>query len=210
MARRDAKEIRMRRWHIRRPSPSMLVAVLALFVALGGTVYAASSINGKTIKKNSLPGNRIKKKTATGDRLKNNTITGTQVNESSLGKVPTAALADKATTADTATTALSANPPAYAHILPNGSVDSGDALNISNANVSHPEEGVYCLSGLSVKPHVVLTEVDSGDGPGVTESSVLMSNFIVCPPSANAEIVTFTPDTIEFKDYGGGLYVVVF
>lgn len=197
----------MRSWHIPRPSPAMLVAVLALFVALGGTVYAASSINGKTIKKNSLPGNRIKKKSATGDRLKNDTITGTQVNESTLGKVPTAALADKATTAETA---LSANPPAYAHILPNGNVDSGDALNISNANVIHPEEGVYCLSGLSVKPHVVLAEVDSGDGPGVTEASVLMSNFIACPPSATAEIVTYDPSTVEFRDYGGGLYVVVF
>lgn len=206
----------MRHWHIPRPSPAMVIAVLALFVALGGTVYAASAINGKTIKKNSLPGNRIKKKTVTGTQIKNDAITGTQVNESTLGKVPSAAvadkatLADKATTADTATTALSANPPAYAHIFPNGTVDGSDTLNISNANVTHPEEGVYCLVGLSVKPHVVLAEVDSGDGPGVTETSVLMGNFIVCPPSSNAEIVTYTPNEIEFTDYGGGLYVVVF
>ena len=190
--------------HVPRPSASMIVALLALFVALGGTVYAASSINGKSVKKNSLPGNRIKQKTVTGNRLKNNTVTGTQINEATLGKVPSA------TTADTATTALSANPPAYAHILPNGSVDGGDALNITSANVTHPEAGVYCLSGLSIKPHVILAEVDSGDGPGVTETSVLMNNFIECPPSSNAEIVTYDPSTIEFRDYGGGLYVVVF
>jgi len=202
----------MRHWHIPRPSPAMVIAVLALFVALGGTVYAASSINGKTIKKNSLPGNRIKKKTVTGNQIKNDAITGTQVNESTLGKVPSAALADKATlatTAETATTALSANPAAYAHILPDGTVDSSDTLNVSNANVTHPEEGVYCLTGLS-KAHVVLAQVDSGDGPGVTETSVLMNNFIVCPPSSSAEIVTYDPSTIEFRDYGGGLYVVVF
>jgi hypothetical protein len=190
--------------HIPRPSASMAVALLALFIALGGTVYAASSINGKSVKKNSLPGNRIKQKTVTGNRLKNNTVTGTQINEATLGKVPSAS------TADVATTALSANPPAYAHIFGNGTVDGGDSLNITNANVTHPEPGVYCLQNLSVKPHVVLAQVDSGDGPGVTETSVLMSNFIECPPSSNAEIVTYAPDTIEFRDYGGGLYVVVF
>lgn len=194
----------MRHRHIPRPSPAMIVAILALFVALGGTVYAASTINGKSIKKNSLPGNRIKKKTATGNRLKNDTITGTQVNEATLGKVPSA------TTADTAATAGTANPPAYAHIFANGAVDGGDTFNISGANVTHPDPGVYCLTGLAFTPHVVLAEVDSGDGPGVTETSVLLANFIDCPSSSNAEIVTYNPETIEFRDYASGLYVVVY
>jgi hypothetical protein len=195
---------------IPRPSPAMVVAILALFVAMGGTVYAASTISGKAVKKNSLPGNRIKKKTVTGNRLKNNTVTGTQVDEATLGKVPSAATADTATTATTATTALSANPPAYAHINPDGSVDAANSHNVANGNVSRIEEGVYCISGLTVTPHVILAEVDSKDGPGVTEASVLTSNFIACPPGSNAEIVTYEPDTIEFTDYLGGFYVVIF
>lgn len=194
----------MHHWHIPRPSPAMIVAILALFVALGGTVYAASTINGKSVKKNSLPGNRIKQKTVTGNRLKNDTITGTQVNEATLGKVPAAS------TADVATTALSANPAAYAHILPSGSVDGGDSFNITSANVTHPGEGVYCLTGLGFKPHVALAEVDSLDGPGVTETSALTSNFIDCPPTTSAEIVTYNPATIEFRDYGGGFYLVLY
>jgi hypothetical protein len=32
-----------------------VIAMVALFVALGGTVYAATSINGKNIQKNSIP-----------------------------------------------------------------------------------------------------------------------------------------------------------
>ena len=202
----------MRHRHIPRPSPSMIVALLALFVAMGGTVYAASTINGKTIKKNSLPGNRIKKKTVTGNRLKNNTVTGTQVNEATLGKVPSAATADTATTATTATTALSANPPAFAHIFANGTVDGANSHNIGGGNVSHPEEGVYCLQGLSVTPHVILAEVDSKDGPGVTEASVVTSNFFVCPPGSSAEIFTYDPTEapVEFRDYAGGFYVVIF
>lgn len=190
--------------HVPRPSASMIIALLALFVALGGTVYAASSINGKSVKKNSLPGNRIKQKTVTGNRLKTNTVTGKQINEATLGKVPAAA------TADTATSALTANPAGYAHVLPNGTVDAGDSFNIANANVTHPAEGVYCLTGLAFKPHVALAEVDSFDGPGVTETSALTSNFIACPPSTNAEIVTYNPATIEFTDYGGGFYVVLY
>ena len=59
---------------LKRPSHATLVAYLALFVALGGTVYAASKINGKVIKPRSIPGNR----------LKPNSVTGRQVKESSL------------------------------------------------------------------------------------------------------------------------------
>jgi hypothetical protein len=40
----------------RRPSPSMLVALLALFVALGGTSYAALTITGKNVRNGSLTG----------------------------------------------------------------------------------------------------------------------------------------------------------
>ncbi len=71
-----------------RPSHATIVAYLALFVALGGSVYAATSnkINGQKIKPNSVPGNRIKK----------GSLTGTQINSSSLGVVPKATQADKA------------------------------------------------------------------------------------------------------------------
>ncbi len=61
-----------------RPSPAMIVACIALFAALGGTVYAAGKINGKTIKRKSLPGNRVVPGSLTGDRLKAGTITGSQ------------------------------------------------------------------------------------------------------------------------------------
>jgi hypothetical protein len=51
-----------------------VVSVIALFIALGGSVYAATKINGKTIEKGSIPGNR----------LKPDKVTGKQVNESKL------------------------------------------------------------------------------------------------------------------------------
>jgi hypothetical protein len=74
------------------------IALLALFVALGGTTYAATSINGKNIKKG----------TISGKALKSNTLTGTQIKESKLGKVPSATHADSAGSATSATSATTA------------------------------------------------------------------------------------------------------
>jgi hypothetical protein len=80
-----------------RPSPSMVVALTALVVALGGTAVAATNlINGdKLIEHNSLSGNRLRR----------HTITGTQVNLKKLGKVPSAKSADTATNASHAASA---------------------------------------------------------------------------------------------------------
>ena len=44
---------------MKRVSPSMAVALLALFVALGGTGYAAAKINGRNIIDRSIPGTKL-------------------------------------------------------------------------------------------------------------------------------------------------------
>ena len=76
-----------------------VVATLALFIALGGTSVAASSlISGSKIKKESIPGNRLKK----------HTLTSTQVDVAKLGTVPHAASADAAGHATAADSAGSA------------------------------------------------------------------------------------------------------
>lgn len=63
---------------------SNLIACLALFVALGGSVYAAAKIDGKQIRKSSLPGNRLKPKTITPRQVKPKSLTGRQVKRKSL------------------------------------------------------------------------------------------------------------------------------
>jgi hypothetical protein len=106
---------------MRLPSPALAIAVLALFVALGGTVYAAKKarINGKAVKVKSLPGNRVKLRSIAANRLKPNVlrdlraaqsgqITGAEINELSLGQVPEAAHALHADTAQSAADAETA------------------------------------------------------------------------------------------------------
>jgi hypothetical protein len=58
----------------------MIVAVIAMIVALGGTAYAAGSINGGS----------IQKQTIGAGKLKHKTLTGYQINTNKLGVVPTA------------------------------------------------------------------------------------------------------------------------
>lgn len=76
------------------PSPAMVVACLALIVALGGTSYAAVRLPA-----NSVGTKQLKKGAVTGVKVKSNTLTGTQINESRLGKVPSAGSADTAASA---------------------------------------------------------------------------------------------------------------
>ena len=70
----------MRKLWSMRPSPAMIVAIVALVVALAGTAYAAQHINGGAIMKQTIGGGKLKKKT----------LTGFQINTNKLGIVPSA------------------------------------------------------------------------------------------------------------------------
>ena len=62
---------------MRRNAPALVVAGIALFVALGGSVYAAKRghrINGGAVRVKSLPGNRLRVKSVPGNRLKPHSI----------------------------------------------------------------------------------------------------------------------------------------
>ena len=102
-----------------RGSPALVIAVLALFVALGGSVYAAKKarIDGRAIRAKSIPGNRVKPRSIAANRLKPGVLrnaaipgqlTGVDINELTLGQVPSAAHADTAGTAQSAVDAQTA------------------------------------------------------------------------------------------------------
>ena len=131
----------MRQFCGHRPSGSMAVAIVALVVAMSGTAVAASSlVNGdKLIKMNSLSGNR----------LRNHTVSGKQINLEGLGKVPSAVVADSATSAGHASTADNAT----------------NATNASEFGGLPPSTFVHG-SGQVFTAHVILTS--SSETPIVT------------------------------------------
>jgi hypothetical protein len=99
---------------MRLPSLSLVISALALFVALGGTVYAAAKLDGKAIRVKSLPGNRLKVHSVAANRLKpgalratvpgapGNLIVGSEIDLLTLGQVPEAAHSETAGYAQTA------------------------------------------------------------------------------------------------------------
>jgi hypothetical protein len=96
------------------PSPALVVALVALFIAFGGSAYALTvggaqirngSITGVDIKNRSLKGTKfqlnsiggnaikgsaLKSNSIPGRTLQNDTVTGNQIDESTLGPVPQA------------------------------------------------------------------------------------------------------------------------
>jgi hypothetical protein len=89
----------------KRPSPALVISMLALFVALGGSAYAATKIGTKNIKNNAITASKIKKNAVTTAKIKNGAVTGAKVNAATLGTVPNAT---HASTADSASKAIDA------------------------------------------------------------------------------------------------------
>jgi hypothetical protein len=79
------------------PSPSMIVALVALFVALGGSAYAAIVITGRNIRNSTVEGGDIRNGALASRDMKRNSLGGVAILESRLGTVPSAGQADGAT-----------------------------------------------------------------------------------------------------------------
>jgi hypothetical protein len=104
-----------------RISPASLLAMVALFVALGGVSYAAATIGSPQIKDNSIRSKDVRDSNLRGKDLRPDTITGIQVDESTLEKVPSAVSADNAQNAVNAQQAQnSVNAQTAAAVGPNG------------------------------------------------------------------------------------------
>ena len=110
----------------RRPTPALLIAVIALSVALGGTGYAAitlpaNSVGTEQLQRRAVTKNKIHRNAVTGSKVVRDTLRGGDINESTLAKVPAASSADVANNATSANTANSANTAKRASSA--GSVD---------------------------------------------------------------------------------------
>jgi hypothetical protein len=74
---------------MRRPSPALVVAVIALIVAMSGTSYAVTqlprnSVGAKQLKRNAVTAVKIKKNAVTAAKIRNNAVTGAKVKDGSL------------------------------------------------------------------------------------------------------------------------------
>jgi hypothetical protein len=86
----------------RRLTYANVMATIAVFIALGGGAYAAAKIDSGDVKDNSLKSVDLKDgKGVQGADVAPDSLGGAAIDETSLGKVPSATSADSATDADT-------------------------------------------------------------------------------------------------------------
>jgi hypothetical protein len=151
------------RFRPKTPSPAMVVALIALFVSMGGMSYAVTSIDSADIKNNSIRSPDIKNNSIRSNDIKDNSVrskdirrstiqasdvgndvlAGGNIRESSLGKVPTA------TDADT----LGGNPAsAFA---------SSSVFKVVNAKLANGQSATLAQNG----PLKLTAKCDSGAGP---------------------------------------------
>ena len=78
---------------LRAPSPAMVVALIALFVSLGGSAYAVATIGSDDIINGSIRNRDFKDGTLRGQEAKRDGFGGGAIKESTLGLVPSAGAA---------------------------------------------------------------------------------------------------------------------
>jgi hypothetical protein len=67
-----------------RISSAHVIAMIALFVALSGSSYAAVTIRASQIRNNSIPGTKIKSNSIPASKIKNNSITGRKLQNNTI------------------------------------------------------------------------------------------------------------------------------
>ncbi|HVV91129.1 MAG TPA: hypothetical protein VHB53_11590 [Solirubrobacterales bacterium] len=169
----------------RRPSPAMIVALVALVTALGGTAYAAGRIDGNSIVKQSIGGGKLKKKT----------LTGFQINVAKLGEVPLAkrtthtfwAVVHNPSGPNNATLTRASDAGVITATEANGAVDVIFPINVSdcasvagrnNDGTSPPVAGYAQTNVSPVNQNAI--EVHTKDKNGNNEDSDFQL-IVICP-----------------------------
>ena len=112
-----------------KPSPGVVLGVIAILIALSGTSIALpgkNSVDSGDIKKNAVKTGDVKNQNLKGADVAANTLTGSDINESSLGTVPRAATASPSGPAGGDLAASYPNPT----VGPN-KIDSANVVNDS-------------------------------------------------------------------------------
>jgi hypothetical protein len=194
----------MRFPRLRRPSPALAIAVLALVVALGGSAYAVSRINGSAIKRRSIP----------GDRIRNNALTGTEINKARLGRVNEAKNATnskfalRASAADSAANALNAGSARSADTLA-GSPPTAFQGRIRWALVN-ASGTVVDQSGGIASPTVHSSSTYVIDfGADLSHKALLVTPNGVTAQPVSAQVTDSTHAQVTVGTAGGSFYIAV-
>jgi hypothetical protein len=162
-----------------------VIAMLALFVAMGGTGYAALKLP-----KNSVGSKQIKKNAVTSTKVKNGSLKKGDFAAGQVPAGPAGPAGKNGTNGTNGTNGAPGEAVAYARIDATGTLIGGPAQSkgITQAMIQHTAgasasevagTGVYCIGGLGFDPTSAVVSTDNTDSmpaaPAVTGGSL---NFI--------------------------------
>ncbi len=164
------------RRRLRLPSPALAISLVALFVALGGTSYALSSLPA-----NSVGSKQLKKNAVTTKKIKNGGVTAAKINPAGL-TVPKAALAG--------------GPVAWAAVGDAGGVLAG--RRVSTSNVTR-HTAFYCFKGLSFpfKSATVTPDYGIDEAPGIGAGVSAPVTTGDCGSGYQAEVATWNGSILQ-------------
>lgn len=178
-----------KRFGLRAPSPAMCVATIALIAAVGGTAFAAGTINGSSIKDRSITSIKLKNQSVGTAQLKD---AGVQTRDLQNGAVNTSKLKSNAVTgAKIAPGAVGSSDLARASVgtaaIQNGAVTRTNLA--ADARVPHT----------AVRTSVVVGVLDGGLGDAqaaCNTGEALLSGgvAVVSPPKPGISIMASRPE----------------
>jgi hypothetical protein len=141
----------------RRPSHGTVAAYAALFVALGGTSYAAI-----TLPSNSVGSTQIKKNAVTSSKVKNHSLLAADF---ASGELPRGATGAQGAAGPAGPAGPAGQAKAYGRVGPAGDL----TRNFGISAVTHPSVGTYCLtpaasSGITVADTGLVATIDPYGG----------------------------------------------
>jgi hypothetical protein len=209
-----------------------VISLIALFVALGGTGYAAIKLP-----KNSVTSKTIKKGAVTNAKLGKNAVTSSKVKDGSLlkqdfanGQLPAGAQGPQGIQGPPGTNGTNgtdgAQGPAgiaaaYARVqadgtlLPSLSDFPSGTKNVEQTMITNPAAGTYCITGMTFRPTSGMVALDNAGASGATQNNFAASvaiergnNLGGCPTGANARVVTTQwSDTVAPANVNHGFIV---
>jgi hypothetical protein len=200
-------------------SPGSVLALIALFVALGGVSYAAVTINGRNIQNNSIPGKKLRNGAVTNNKVKANSLRANRLTAGARASLtgaqgpqgPTGPRGERGAQGPGGVQGPAGTALAYAEVNP--TTPSFVTERTSGfTEVTRPLGGRYCLAptpavvaqafsgGELTRPPVAVVQFDGTTSP-VDDSIVVQVTAVSADcPEDTFEVATWRGDPLDFTN----------
>ena len=170
-----------------RPSPAMVVALIALFVSVGGVGYAATTIGSGQIKNNSVQSKDIKNNSVGSKDIKNRTLGTKDISSKALKSLK----GGTGATGPQGPAGAAGSALAYGRVSSNGTVIASESKGITVTKETDGP-GRYCVkvAGVSSAAHPIVVSADQFDGTGTDHLAQYSSVATSCRTGGGWRILT--------------------